>query len=70
MLDVRKLKGKIIEKGFSINTLAKVSGIKKSTIYRRINSGAFTIKEADLICKSLDLSEQEAMSIFFSQYVA
>lgn len=70
MLDSRRLKGKLVENGLNVDTLAKKSGIKKSTIYRRIKSGAFTIREVDILCNTLNLSVQEAISIFFSQYVA
>lgn len=72
MVNVNKLKGKIVEKGFNITELAKKIGIDPSTLYRKLgnNGTALTIKEADMIVKSLNLTLAEANSIFFSQFVA
>lgn len=72
MVDTLKLKGKIIEKGLTIELLAEKMGIDKSTLYRRLseNGDPISIKEADLMSKELTLSRDEAVSIFFSQYVA
>lgn len=72
MVNINKLKGKIVEKGMNISTLAKLIHVDKSTLYRKIgNQGAtLTIKEADSIVKALNLDANEANSIFFSQFVA
>lgn len=72
MLNVNKLKGKIVEKGINISTLAKMISVDASTLYRKINNNGatLTIKEADLIVKSLELTADEANAIFFSQFVA
>lgn len=72
VVNVNKLKGKIVERGMSVETLAQSIKIDKSTLYRKLNSEGetFTIKEANLICAVLELSGQEATAIFFSQYVA
>jgi len=72
MVNVNKLKGKIVEKDISIEKLADKIGIDRSTLYRKINTKGetFTIKEADLIAKALKLNIEEVNSIFFSQYVA
>lgn len=72
MVNINKLKGKIVECGINIETLADTIGMDKSTLYRKINSNGenFTIKEADLISKALNLTYTEVNSIFFSQYVA
>ena len=72
MVNVDKLKGKIVEKRSSIEELSKVIGIGRSTLYRRFSSdgSGFTIREADLIAKALNLSGNEACAIFFAQYVA
>jgi predicted transcriptional regulator len=72
MVDVNKLKGKIVEKNLSIGELADILGVDKSTLYRKISNhgDTFLIKEADLIAKSLNLDVHEATAIFFSQYVA
>jgi len=72
MVNVNKLKGKIVECGMSTSELALKMGIDRATLYRRLNSDGkdFTIGEADLIVKELALSCSEANAIFFSQFVA
>lgn len=72
MVDVNKLKGKIVEKALSVEKVAVAIGIDKTTMYRKINNSgeSFTIGEADRIAKLLDLTAFEAQSIFFAQYVA
>lgn len=72
MVNVNKLKGKIVENEKTIAELAEKIGLDRSTLYRKLSSDGetFTIKEANLICKELKLSKQEAMEIFFNQTVA
>lgn len=72
MVNVNKLKGKIVERGKTIEELAAALEIVPSTVYRKLqaNGEAFTIKEADAVVRFLDLNAEEATSIFFSQYVA
>lgn len=72
MVNVNKLKGKIIEKGLSIEKVAQAINIDTSTLYRKLrNDGEkITIKEADQIVNFLLLDSAEATSIFFSQFVA
>lgn len=71
-MNINKLKGKIVENEMNIPLLAKLMGIDRATLYRKLNSKGenFTIKEANLIVKILNLSEQEAMDIFFKSTVA
>jgi|GEM_PF-212532 len=72
MVNINKLKGKIVECEMSIELLAKKIGIDKATIYRKLNANGenFTIREAGLIAKALELTRDEVNAIFFSQYVA
>ena len=72
IVNVNKLRGKIVEQGITVEKLASQIGIDRSTLYRKMNNEgeSFTIKEANLICKALNLNGQEATAIFFSQYVA
>ncbi|MCV6815254.1 XRE family transcriptional regulator [Streptococcus uberis] len=71
MVDVGKLKGKIVECNTTQEALAKDIGIDKSTFYRKMKHGGnFSIKEVNLIVSSLNLSKNEALSIFFSETVA
>lgn len=72
ILNVNKLKGKIVENEMNITTLAKRMGIDRATLYRKINRDGetFTIKEVNLIVKILNLTTEEAMEIFFKDFVA
>ena len=72
MMNINKLKGKIVEKGMTTEALASKMGVDRSTLYRKINSKGetFTIKDANMICSILSLTSEEATAIFFSQYVA
>lgn len=72
MVNLNKLKGKIVENGYSIETVAKKIGINKSTFYRKMNKNGdnFSIKEANAIVELLKLSNSEAVAIFFAPVVA
>ncbi|MBN3012710.1 XRE family transcriptional regulator [Ruthenibacterium lactatiformans] len=52
--------------------LAHELRLDRSTLYRRFseNGCTFTIAEADIIARKLNLSAQEASAIFFAQFVA
>lgn len=70
MVNTNKLKGMIAEKGTTAGKLAESIGINQSTFSNKINSGKFTIEEADNIVRVLGLTSNEATAIFFSQFVA
>lgn len=71
-MNVNKLKGKIVEKQYTISKLADELGINRSTFYRKINKNGdtLTIKEVNMICKILELTNEEAIEIFFNKKVA
>lgn len=71
-VNVNKLKGKIVENGLTIATLAQKIGIDRATLYRKLSNNGETmlIKDANAIISVLGLSAEEAMAIFFSQFVA
>lgn len=71
-VNVNKLKGKIVENGLTIATLAQKIGIDRATLYRKLSNNGETmlIKDANAIISVLGLSADEAMAIFFSQFVA
>lgn len=72
MVNINKLRGKIVERELNIAELADKIGIDRATLYRKLNSGGenFSVKEVDLMAKVLHLTLDEAVSIFFSQYVS
>lgn len=71
MVDVSRLKGKIVERNTTQEELANKIGIDKSTFYRKMKrNGNFSIKEVNMIVSTLNLSKDEALFIFFSESVA
>lgn len=72
MVNVDKLKGKMVERRMSVEDVADGIGLNVSTLYRRLNNGGntFTIEEADKIATLLNLTADELNKIFFAQYVA
>lgn len=71
-MNLNKLRGKIVENELSIPKVAEILEIDRSTLYRKLNENGdkLTIKEANKIVKILHLSKEEAMAIFFKDYVA
>lgn len=72
MVDVLKLKAKVLEKGYTIASLADEMKIDRTTLYRRIadEGKSFTIGELDKIVTILSLTEEEVKCIFFVSKVA
>ena len=69
-MDVNKLKGKIIEKGLNVDCVSKEIGIDRSTFYRKLRKGHFTIGEAKAIAGLLKLTSKESSAIFFNNIIA
>lgn len=64
-MDLNKLKGKIVEKGWNIERLALHLGVDRSSMYRKLNNfEKITIGEAKRITTLLNLTNEEASSIF------
>jgi DNA-binding phage protein len=63
---MRKLKGIIVEKGATQDSVAKSAGITRSTFYRKLSSGGggFTANEIAKIREVLELSNDQVCSIF------
>lgn len=72
MVNILKLKAKLVENGKNVEYLADTLGVNKTTIYRKLAAGGddFTIGEVDKISKVMNLSAADINSIFFSQFVA
>lgn len=69
-MNINKLRGKIAEHGWTIADLATRIGVDKATLYRKIKEKSFSVKEATLIGRELELTADEMMSIFFAEHVA
>lgn len=64
-MDINKLKGKMVEKQVNVETLAKLIGVERSSLYRKFNNAEkITIGEAQKIKSALGLSDAEACHIF------
>lgn len=71
MVNVNKLKGIIVERNTTQETVADSIGINRSTFYRKMkNEGNFSIKEAKLIAQHVPLTFDEAIEIFWGDFVA
>ena len=72
MVNVLKLKAKLVENGKNVDYLADSLEVNRTTIYRKLAAGGddFTIGEVDRISQVLNLSVAEINNIFFSQFVA
>ncbi|MDD6794196.1 MAG: helix-turn-helix domain-containing protein [Clostridiaceae bacterium] len=72
MVNILKLKGKIVESGLTISDVAKKLNIDRSTFYRKMNEDGttFTIKEVNIMILELNLSFDDVQNIFFKQLVA
>ena len=64
--NINKLKGKIIENGYSIKTLASEVNLCEATLRKKINGSAeVNIGESLAIKSKLKLSTKEYVDIFF-----
>ena len=64
-MNLNKLKGKIVERGWNVEELAERIGVDRSSMYRKLgNFEKITIGEAKKIAVALDLTNEEASSIF------
>lgn len=65
MLNVNKLKAKMIEKGYSIKDFTKKININETTFRRKMKNNSFYVSEVEEIIRELHLSENEILNIFF-----
>ncbi len=67
-MNVNKLKGKIAEKGLSVEKLAQQIGVDRSSLYRKLNNAEkITIGEASKIKDVLEMTPEEATIIFLAE---
>ena len=72
MVNILKLKGKIVEAGMTILSISKELNMDRSTFYRKMNEDGtyFTIKEVNIMINKLHLSFSDVQDIFFDKLVA
>lgn len=67
-MDIKALEDEMKSKDISINKLAELSGVDKSTISRILKGERnCSISTAQLLSKALKLSSRKATRIFFGQ---
>lgn len=69
MVNLNKLRGKIVENGLNIAELSRKIGMDKATFYRKLNENGetFSVREVNAMVKELNINRNEALDIFFSQ---
>lgn len=66
MVNANKLRGKIMENGMTIGTVADAIGISASTLGRKIkNQADMTLNEVEMLCSVLDIPREQILQIFF-----
>lgn len=66
-MNIPKLKGKIVERGLNVETLAYHMEIDRSTLYRKLTDAEkFTVGEVQKLKDVLGLTTDEASDIFFA----
>lgn len=72
MINVNKLKAKIVENGMSVTDLSEYLPMNKATFYRKLDDGGerFTVGEVRVMAKVLHMTKDEVNAIFFADEVA
>lgn len=66
-MNTQKLKGLIIERGYTQRKLAKLIGVSEATMYSKMQKGIFGTDEATHIMNILHISKEEAGDIFLAK---
>jgi len=71
-VNVDKLHGKIREMKTNVVEVAAKMGIDKSTLYRKLakNGAGLTVRDAQMLIEILQMTDEEALLIFFAREVA
>lgn len=70
MINIRALKAKMLEKGYTQYEMAKAMNITEKTLSLKLKRGVFKTNEVDLMRDILGLSDTEGMKIFFAKDVS
>lgn len=68
-MNINKLRGKMVENGMKVSELAGILNMNPATLYRKLKSGNFTIKEAQGIARTLNLDINDVSNIFFAEVI-
>ena len=72
MVNVDKLRGRMVEYKVNADKMAALIGVNRATFYRKLEHAgeAVTIREVNVIAKALNLVLDELNAIFFSTEIA
>lgn len=65
-MNVRILRAKMVEHGYTIDTLASLLNLNPMTVRLKMKSDGFKVNEARAIKKALKLTRTETCEIFFT----
>lgn len=63
-INIEQLNERILKSGTTKEALADEIGVDRSTLYRRLKNGTLRIGDVHRMCDVLNLSAEEAISIF------
>lgn len=68
VVNVQRLKGKIVERNNTQECIADAIGMNRTTFYRKMKNGGigFTVGEIHDMVKNIPLTKEEAVDIFFN----
>lgn len=66
-MKANKLRAKMVEANFSASEVSKALGMNRATFYRKMKSGAFSLKEVETMQNMLNLNTAELIEIFFTR---
>jgi len=70
MTNTNKLKGRIVEKGYTLARFSDILGLSRPAFRKKINNAAdFRSSEIERICALLDISRIDIADYFFAAYV-
>ena len=70
-MDSKKLHGKLVEKGYTMSSMAKELGISDTAMYNKMNGKSqFTQGEMHLMASRLQMTMEDIGNIFFADQVS
>lgn len=70
-MNTNKFLGKMKEHGFTLESLAKVLGMSRMSLYNKVhNIRDWKLGEFHKVCDILDLSDEDIQGIFFSEVLS